>query len=138
MNKAYRDHMDLIARLYVFCEKIQDIKTKDILLFGMIRESTVLRGCGRYLHPGREHIHLLYNGTMAGDPVRKFLRNVGVWFGHKGWNPEISSYPQGYLTDVLAGMWEHRPKPTIFDMRKKMSDVAKYCEELQAKEGDNK
>ncbi|KAJ4384502.1 hypothetical protein N0V86_000101 [Didymella sp. IMI 355093] len=107
MAKAFRDSWNLVVRLYTFCENIQDLQTRQLLLVAMVQETNISTGDKQQHHPGPRSVTLLYNGTVDGDLVRKFLRDTGVWYGHEGWSSHVSLYPQEYLANVVAGMWEH-------------------------------
>jgi hypothetical protein len=81
MAKDFQDSWNLVVCLYIFCEKIQDLQTKQLLVAVMIQETNIPRGDKRYHHPGPRSVTLLYDSAVAGDPLRKFWRDTRVWYG---------------------------------------------------------
>ena len=76
----------LLSKLYVFCEKIQDSTSKELVLAAMIESSKyTIRDLQRRAHPGPTIINNLYLGTKPDDPMRRWLSDSAVCFGHSGW-----------------------------------------------------
>lgn len=134
MLKDYGTFMDICSRLYIFCEKIQDISSKQALFLSIVQASTVRDAKGkRSYYPVKcTLVNTLYDGTTASDPVRSFLVDVVVWRGHDRWIKYLLGYIIEFLQNVVAQMYKDGScRKTSLDM---FADYTQYCEDLFATE----
>jgi len=106
-EKAMRQNSIFIktcSQLYVFCEKIQDLGSKRTLLESMVQASTI-KTSRSHSYPGVKVVNILYEGTAASDPIRKFLRDVAVLRGRETWIKNIPRYNTEYLQDIVASVY---------------------------------
>jgi hypothetical protein len=110
----------LMAKLYVFAEKIMDTEFQDqvVYTFAVIgREIAVL------LHacPATEAISIIYQGTPKDSPARKIL--VEIWNDHamSHWKVKDSSprLPQEFLEDLTEVVLFTRKLPAPTEQRNK-------------------
>lgn len=124
-----------LSRLYVFAEKIQDLTAKRAILTTIIESTNIKSINGSTYSVGCGPIHLLYDGTTASDPMRRFLTRSGVAFGQASWSEDAPSYHHEYLVDVVAGMWKDRPRPPK-DYYAGIETVSTYLEGLEDAVGE--
>jgi hypothetical protein len=74
---------DLLARLYVFCEKIQDSTGKIAVITGWIEEGKIVRH-GTYCASLRA-VNIVFAGTTEADPLRSLIIDTYVSNGYSDW-----------------------------------------------------
>jgi hypothetical protein len=130
MLAAAQREYTMLAKLYVFCEKIQDVTTKHALIFAFVESTQKVRGGITQLFPITQVIRHIYNGTLASDPLRAFLVDCYVYMGHSGWAEEkYDKFPHEFLYDFMVGTYKVRTAP----MDKSRIKDAKYYQDKLGK-----
>jgi hypothetical protein len=96
-----------LAKLYVFSEKVQDVRTKNTCLKAFVEIVWKVRDDGGWLCPNKLTIKLLYRGTMPGSPMRKFLVDTTA-YAMTCKEPLLKGYPSEFLAEVVAEMTKTR------------------------------
>jgi len=85
VSKLMGEEMTLLADLYVFVEKIQDISSKCLVLTAFVESSTHKRADGLYYSPNSRTVKTLFDGTTNTDPIRKWLVDLHVLYSKESW-----------------------------------------------------
>ncbi|KAF2031832.1 hypothetical protein EK21DRAFT_87657 [Setomelanomma holmii] len=95
-----------LAKLYVLCEKLQDLQGKTGVVKAFMDHCKTIRKNEAAYYPTGGPVKLVYDGTLPGDPLRDFLTDCHMLVGHDGWlhglKPE--DYHHDFLHDVMAAM----------------------------------
>jgi hypothetical protein len=103
-----RTHIEL-AQAYVFGERVMDNKFKNAVMSKFLEFERVSKWT-----PGYEAAVIIYEGTVAGSPIRRLLADLvahnastkPIWAGY------FDDYPRDLLVDALTAMTALRPSPT--------------------------
>lgn len=116
-NKTSREYKRLV-KLYVLAEKLQDVQTRNIVIEAMIAKTR-----DEESFPPSS-IHLIYDGTPEGSPLRKLVVDLFTDFALPVDIQRIQRIkarermpPQDFFLDLLLEFSQRRPKPsgeTIF------------------------
>ncbi|KAF2122120.1 hypothetical protein BDV96DRAFT_594046 [Lophiotrema nucula] len=112
-----------LSKLYVLAEKLQDRKTKNIMIETMISKA---RGLKRF--PGLEAIRIIYNGTAGPCPGRQLMVDMYTEKGSGGWvtkGMDNDRHPD-FLLDLAVSLLDKRAKPTTSTVYE--CDASKYHE----------
>jgi len=123
----------MLGKMYVLCEKIQDLQAKNSIRIAMLDSVNQARSNESSYYPHLNVIKEVYAGTLPGDQMRILLANIGVSCGYSEWfpNSETSDYHPDYLLDVVKGMWNRRGLPDN-KWRREVKNIRAYpCEELE-------
>jgi len=113
-----------LAKLYVLAERIQDIETKNAALKAFIISARETRADDTTCLPGLRTICIIYDGTPAGSLARKALVDLySVSAGSRSMSPDIPSYPEEFLYELLSNVLDKRPRDP-----KKLPAISKYVE----------
>jgi hypothetical protein len=106
INEAAGQEYKDMCTLYIFCNRVQDTTSKNLILTAMVEQINKRRADGRRHHPGKVQINLVYDGTMPGDCMRKLLVDIHVWRGSEFWfkGQNCDSYPAEFLWDYALRM----------------------------------
>lgn len=100
LRNALDKLQELFSKLYLFYDKVQDVTSKEFVLAMMESTQTPIRDLQRCAHPGPLLINTVYEGTKPGDPMRRWLSDSAVCFGHSGWMQDGLEYHPEYLQEV--------------------------------------
>ncbi|KAH6637778.1 hypothetical protein C7974DRAFT_374420 [Boeremia exigua] len=125
-----------LCKLYVFCEKVQDISMKHNLLAAFVRVTTTPRQDGSLYALGSEFINILYAGTVKHDPVRKYLQDCAVRNKQDVWIEDVAKYNTEYLMDVEAAMYRYRPFSST-DWYRKVLEISRHLEKQKRSGSDD-
>lgn len=102
----------MLAKVYVLCEKIQDVTTKRALLSAFVESTLKVRVDVSQFFPPTQPIRDIYQGTLTSDPLRAFLVDCYVYEGHIGWAyEEYHDFPHEFLYDFMVGAYKVRAGP---------------------------
>lgn len=100
------DHQGLeeqleLANLYVFAEKMQDVRTKNKVVKAFMQTVFKIRKDGVWFAPAVKVVRLIYENTLAGSPMRRLLVDIFAYaISHKyDWRVE---HPKQFLIEVLV------------------------------------
>lgn len=121
-----------LARLYVLCEKLQDIEGKNSTIHAMLSTS---RDNISVLRPNA--IKTIYEGTPESSPARKMLLDMYVEYGNNmSLHGGRGNYPKQFLFDLAVQLLQSRefvgPKTLA------TCDIGKYQEKAKSKDKDTK
>lgn len=123
----YRSY-DKLSKLYIFCEKIQDVAAKSALLAAFVEVSLERDDNGSQWFPDTDTVRGVYAGTLALNPLRTWLVNCYVIRGRGDWMEEkYTDFPHEFLHDVVKAMYVERGAPKD---RYKIQDVKYYQDKL--------
>ena len=130
VDKEYK----MLGNLYVFAEKLGDLKAKCSILSATIEATQKKRADGLRYFPCSTVIKDIYAGTKPADRMRKFLTNVALLMWHEGWGEEAkhTQYHYEYLFDVVVAMGKGRAVPTDELTLQSIEHATPYCDELEA------
>ena len=75
----------LLANLYCFGEKYQDLTFKFAVIDAFIAKGSVTDSKGSRWYPGRDATDVIYKGTCAGSLARKLMVDMHVKAGSVKW-----------------------------------------------------
>ncbi|KAF1946600.1 hypothetical protein EJ02DRAFT_430537 [Clathrospora elynae] len=130
VHRTSHEEYDLLARLYVFCEKIQDVTAKGLLISAFVQASRKLREDGCKYYPAADQIKYVFEGTPDSDPLRQLFVDYYVYRGHSGWteNSRPEDYHHDFLHMVMVLMVTERKRPANHD---KMIHASSYRAKLR-------
>ncbi|KAF1929034.1 uncharacterized protein M421DRAFT_92141 [Didymella exigua CBS 183.55] len=107
MCTAVDDLQTQHSKLYLFCEKMQDVTSKEIILAAIIKSTkTPIKDLQRRARSGPSIINRLCAVTKTGGRIRRWLSDCALCFEHSGWLQDgLGCHPE-YLQDVVRGMWK--------------------------------
>lgn len=132
------DQDDHLSKMYVFGEKVQDNAFCDAIMHNIARDCDEDCDDGRWVL-GDAAIRTLYDGTLGGSPVRRFLVDLHVARGSLDWvNADTSTYHGEFLHDLTKAMFRRHAAPGYkADKHKAMKHIGRYLKEgSQAREHD--
>ncbi|KAF3004770.1 hypothetical protein E8E13_001582 [Curvularia kusanoi] len=119
-----------LVRLYVLAEKLQDVKSKDGILRGIIKNCHIVHPPDdmRYLL-GADPIAVLYKGTPKGSMARRIAVEYKAWEGNAA-NITSVEWPKEFLAELAFelmtfGQCEHDKKAPYW----RRDHPEKYMEE---------
>jgi hypothetical protein len=105
---GYSERLEL-AKLYVFAEKVQDVRAKNIALKTFLKCVWKLWRDGSWCDPGEQVVHILYEGTVSGSPMRRLLVDI---YAHAITSPVAFRtdypYPNEFLADIVTELTKTR------------------------------
>ncbi|KAF1844021.1 uncharacterized protein K460DRAFT_357663 [Cucurbitaria berberidis CBS 394.84] len=135
LSKVSNEEYLLLAKLYVFCEKIQDVEAKGTLISAFVEATSRVRENGWRTFPTLQPIKYIYDGTTELDPIRGLLVDLYVINAELSWvigsRPEHC--PPDFLHRVMLGMLADRKKP---GRRKMVTDASTYLKKLRMTNDD--
>ncbi|KAJ8108742.1 hypothetical protein OPT61_g7962 [Boeremia exigua] len=122
----------MIAKLYVFCEKIQDLEGKRTAMSATIECVWTPRPPEHMPHfLLDEVVSIIYYGTVPSDPMRQFIVDCVVKRGEVEWvSSDVSCFHKEYLHDVAFNLLKYRSKPKKAEALD-VEDAAQYCEQIK-------
>jgi len=133
LDKALDDLSDqeyvALSKLYVFCEKVEDLHSKAIIITAFVETARTLRENNTVYYPNPGPIKIVYDGSMNRDPLRQFLVNCYVLRADERWfeGSAIDDYNPQFLFDALVEMAKQRDK--IGD-KARIQTAEQYCKKL--------
>jgi hypothetical protein len=118
----------LLASLYVFCEKIQDIGGKVSIITGFVEASRITQANGKTYYPFPGTIRTVYGGTTLSDPLRKFMVDVYIFQAHEDWFTGVAMehYPREFTFEVMKGLIKERTHPA--KVPSTLTNASYYCD----------
>jgi hypothetical protein len=123
-----------LGRLYVFCERLQDVQSKANLISAFVEASLRQRETNDSYYSRADVIKLIYEGTLDGDTLRELCCDWYALRAHNGWFRDVTLeefHPQ-FLLDAIVAMTQIRGRPAIYSKiqnaqlyRKKLLDAEK-------------
>jgi hypothetical protein len=95
-----------------------------------VEECTETRATGKSYYPNSTHVSWVYSGTFPSDPLRVYLVDCYAYMGLSTWvgpNHNYQSFPQEFMFDLLAKIYEVRAKPNDSS---KLKDTKYYLDKL--------
>ena len=101
-----RSEQEALAKLYVFAEKVQDVRAKNTIMKAFLKSVWKVRSDGLCYVPARGSIHVIYEGSTPGSSMRRLLVDIYAYgITHE---ERFKGYHQDFLTDVAAEMTKAR------------------------------
>jgi hypothetical protein len=125
---AVNQELDSLCELYVFCEKMQDPTSKKLVVKAMVEHTNKERPDTSRYYPGANCIETVYQGTVSGDPMRKFLVDCYVWRGKEDWfkAADCDHFHPKFLYDFAIRMRQVVDGKTYTYKRRRYLDAADY------------
>ncbi|KAK4495739.1 hypothetical protein PRZ48_013007 [Zasmidium cellare] len=112
----HAEEFALLSKLYILAEKIQDDECCDAAMERMIEKSETKDSDGNCWYPTGHTVTRLYNSTLPGAPVRKFLVEVHRAEATSQWIIENSEDNHvEFLTDLVTALLDDRQPDTFLD-----------------------
>jgi hypothetical protein len=130
MCRAVTKVHNMLGKLYVFCEKIQDATAKQDLLASFVKECSETHGTGFRYFPLAATVRDIYSGTLPSDPLRAYIVDCHVYVGHSEWLDKEDGpkdYPHDFLFDFMAATYKVRAKPLD---NSRIGDTKYYLDKL--------
>jgi hypothetical protein len=123
------EHM-LLASLYVFCEKIQDMGGKVSSVTGFVEASRITRANKKLHYSVLGTLRTVYVGTPLPDPLREFMVDVYVFQAHEAWTMgvQMDHYPHEFTFEVMKGLIKERTQAA--KIPSSLADASYYCKML--------
>ena len=114
-KRSGKGDFKMLAKLYVFGEKIMNDSFQDCVLDETVHLSTELsesKGILRF--PGEYSITIIYEGTPKCSPLRSWVTDCYVTHGEEGWVDKdeesgLWDVPAEFKDDVLEAVFAKRP-----------------------------
>lgn len=105
---------DFLARLYCFAEKVMVPAFSDDVIDAMALKTDDVANDGTRTFPSHTAITILYTGTPAGSPARRFVCDMYCEFGISGWIPKEAglNHPD-FLQDLVRASLGRNPRRSI-------------------------
>ncbi|KAF2241953.1 hypothetical protein BU26DRAFT_391005, partial [Trematosphaeria pertusa] len=102
-----------LCKLYVFCDKVQDVFSKNKIVDAIIEATEEKQKDGLERYPSSTCISLIYDGTTRSSAMRRLLVDFYIEQGWSKWLGEKDAevLPKDFLFDVAQGMLERRARP---------------------------
>lgn len=102
------DILTFLVHMYVFGEKIMDVKFKNEIIDHIIAAQKQTN-----ISPGWKQLNEIYTGTVDGSAARRLLVDFVVNLAHDSdeWKAAIINFSEAVMADVLVAMVEARPVP---------------------------
>ena len=110
-----RSEQEALAKLYVFAEKVQDVRAKNTIMKAFLKSVWKVRSDGLCYVPARGSIHVIYEGSTPGSSMRRLLVDIYAY----GITHEELSHEgvKGKAAVVLVG-WKSDEARTAFRQTK--------------------
>ncbi|KAH6637393.1 hypothetical protein C7974DRAFT_140468 [Boeremia exigua] len=124
---------NMLAKLYVLCEKIQDCTAKRTVMTATVESTKMVRANNKLYYVDRDAVLIIYNGTMPEDPMRQFMVDCAVLHGDARWlNKEDTTADHSeHFRDLVFALLKHRPVPPS-TCGLNITDAALYCDKIKA------
>ena len=106
-----------LARMYVLAEKLQDVKSKNAIVRGMIASCYQKRFDNKCYFFGPKSMTLLYQGTMPGSKARKLVVEMRAYDYTNTESLSQEGWPYEFLTELACEFIKYRD--THHDKKKK-------------------
>lgn len=100
-----------LARLYVLCEKLQDVKAKNCVVQALMDSIYKKRTDNKWYIPLPPPINIIYKGNVKGSPARQLLLDVFTYSVKAEWltEPTLDGYPGEFLQELAVNIVTKRP-----------------------------
>ncbi|KAF3005142.1 hypothetical protein E8E13_010416 [Curvularia kusanoi] len=132
------DEHDDLAKLYVFAEKIQDIRTKNVVIQAFLKNVWKMQLDDNWHYPDEETIKIIYDRTPPGCPMRRLL--VDIYAHATGSVPEWDvTYPSKFLEDLVTELKKTcLANPPGFPILVRGDDARHYLENEEDEEAKDR
>ena len=118
-----------LSKLYVFCEKVGDVQSKVMLVTAFVETSQKVRTSASTYCANAECTKIVYDGTLDGDPLRKWMVTCFALRAHESWftGERVENYNPQFLLDVMAEMAKRRAQISDYS---EIRNAEHYCKQL--------
>ena len=105
---VHEKEFELLARMYVLAEKLQDDTMRNAIIDGFIAKGSLRDSEGTRWFATNEDVDIIYRGTGQGSHMRRLLVDMHVSSGHARWledeinNAEFTLDLSRKLLDIVA------------------------------------
>jgi hypothetical protein len=127
-----------LAKLYVFAEKVQDARTKNVVTKAFLNSVWKLHKCGKWSSPHHDCVNVVYRGTAPGSPMRRLIVDI---FAYTITNPvtfEPKDWPKEFFAELGIGLLTTRLTDSFKKRHLKRGDSADGYLEAEGEEANNK
>jgi len=96
---------DLLASLYVSCERYLNRKLQSAIIAEIIRLTSMSDNEGKHWIPTEKCVATVYHGTPKGSPARRLLVDLQVASGEKAWMEYEDDKTVTFGIDVINAMY---------------------------------
>jgi hypothetical protein len=130
------DEYGRLIRLYVLCEKFQDLEAKNTVMTAIFMKSNETLSNGLRYFPGVSDITYLYNRTPAGCLARNLLVDLYAQNGSEEWMMEevATEFSNEFLFDLTIVLFK-RPLLKGSD-ETKLRELETYLEDIKTEHFD--
>ncbi|KAF2167900.1 hypothetical protein M409DRAFT_22047 [Zasmidium cellare ATCC 36951] len=105
-----RTDFHLLARLYCFGEKVLDDAFCNAVMANMVAGMDSRDVMGEFSYPTVEAIRIVYEGTPAGSPMRRFVIEMYAQRMSKDW-ASVEGAPVEFMVELVGEMCRVRSAP---------------------------
>lgn len=111
LDNGATDHA-LLVRLYCFGEKILDDSSCDAVISAMVSGIDQKANDGSYILPNIEQVRTIYDGTVSGCPLRRFVVEIHAQRMSSKWSMEgWAKAPNEFMVDLITEMCKIKSAP---------------------------
>lgn len=113
------DHVaeySLLARIYVFGEKVQDENIRDTVITVIILKTKIQDKNGHCWFPDPEATKIVYDGTPSSSPTRRLITDFHAKFGNSDWLPTGTGDPD-FAADLPRALLDNREAISVKQRR---------------------
>jgi hypothetical protein len=103
-GKAIIPCFELLASLYVSCERYLNSKFQSAITTEVLRLTSMSDRDGKHWIPTEESVRIIYQGTPEGSPARRLLVDLHVASGDRAWLSYTSDTIASFGGDVIDAM----------------------------------
>ncbi|USW55516.1 Putative BTB/POZ domain-containing protein [Septoria linicola] len=113
-----KPNFDLLVRVYVFGEKVQDERFCDVVMSALCQARDTPDQQGARYIPGTSVITDLYDGTPAGSPARRWVVDqYRDAVDAEGFREDLQNYPAEFVQEVAMDLKERHQLATRLSVR---------------------
>lgn len=109
-----------IAKLYVLAEKLQDVRAKNTALKAFMKSTWAERKTAQWFHPDPAVVHIIYDGTMPGSPMRRLLVDLHAYT--VSIQPNVVAFPEEFYVELVREFTKARLENSFKDLHLKHKD----------------
>ncbi|KAI5360922.1 putative SKP1/BTB/POZ domain superfamily protein [Septoria linicola] len=113
-----KPNFDLLVRVYVFGEKVQDERFCDVVMSALCQARDTPDQQGARYIPGTSVITDLYDGSPAGSPARRWVVDqYRDAVDAEGFREDLQNYPAEFVQEVAMDLKERHQLATRLSVR---------------------
>jgi hypothetical protein len=127
-----------LAKLYVFAEKVQDVRTKNAVTKAFLNSVWKLRISGKWSSPHADCVNVIYRGTTPGSAMRRLIVDIHAYAIIQGVTLEVKDWPKEFFAELGLELLTTRLTDAFKERHLKHGDSADGYLEAEEEAANNK